>query len=187
MSDLVSWPECVDEVPEGFEVVRDGVDVLGCPIGTDDFVRDGVQAKGESTKKLMDKLVLTFGNDLQQLYKFTILTASRNLTYLARNIPPNFTLPTLHRHDRALREVLEVICGFPLPGAQALSDAQWRQARLTVHAGGMGFFNPDDLAFSACLGSWRSNLSLVLNFPLGGGSGLPKFKFRKNLKLSLMA
>ena len=110
--------------PEGFEL-------LGAPIGCNNFIFNSLNNKVDRIAEVTDKLHLT--DDPQA--EFCLLRSCLSLPkfeYSARVTNPEFHASSMRRFDGLMRESLGSVLGH------SLDDKQWEQASLPVSMGGMG-------------------------------------------------
>ena len=168
----------VNEFPAEILRATGGLNVLGAPIGTDEFVRATVRE--QIYKAAVDIFKTRDLNDPQmEMLLLRCCTGAPKSTYWLRTCVPSVIKGELEDFDRAIDRALQHILGVPVYG----------QDRLTVHLplsmGGLGIpiaSISSDAAFVASIGSsWnlQPNLEPRIGFNearlrlVGNGSKIP--------------
>ena len=130
-----------------------GVTLLGAPLGSEDFVRRGVEEKMTKIKE-----ITTLLPNMQDPHtEFVLLRACLALPkimYTLRTVDTTSHGHLLRKFDRQTREALTCILGAPL------GQRQWDQAKLPVALGGLGLRGAEDHAPGAYAASFLSSQTL---------------------------
>jgi len=146
------------EFPQSIQRMRDGIDILKIPIGSDDYIERRLRHRVEKIKAVTTQLSSLEDSHIE----FTILRAclgSAKLAYALRGLAPSDRVLTVLRDaDEVLRLAFEKIIG------DSVSAAAWKQAGLRPSMGGLGLRHAEDIAAPAFLGSTveTSELSMRL-------------------------
>ena len=131
-----------------------GVILLGAPIGSDNFVREALQAKKEKVAEISALLP-----HLQDPHtEFALLRsclALPKLLFSLRTVSTTEHQDVLTEFDQVTREGLTRILGTPIP------DLQWNQSKLPVAMGGLGLRAAKDHAAAAFSSSFLSSRPLL--------------------------
>ena len=131
-----------------------GVNLLGAPIGSQDFVRGELKSKVEKIRKIVELLPSIQDPHTQ----FVLLRSCLSLPKLSFILRTTDTSPfndILQEFDRLVRGALSNILGA------ALTDLQWRQASLPVSMGGLGLRGAEEHGPGLYCSSVTSSLSLA--------------------------
>lgn len=135
-----------------FERIRKSdLTLLGSPISAGPSVESALQEKVATLNRAIERLSLLPAHDALCLLRNSI--AMPKLLYLLRT-SPCVGQPLLEQFDSVLRSGISTILNIDL------TDAQWLQASLPVHRGGLGVRSARMLAPSAFLASAASTLPL---------------------------
>ena len=86
---------------------KQGVVLLGTPLGHADFVQEHLRAKTESHRILLDRIPSV--PDLQTTWLILLFCASMRANFLLRALPPDATRDFARRHDCSLRSCLSTL------------------------------------------------------------------------------
>ena len=113
---------------------RYGCKILGSYIGSDEYVKQGLQKKIDDDLKREAELLCEFPN---QQVKFLILKWSlcQKANFIFRTTPPPLVQDFIHHFTALKRNVLASILKFP---NNNIPDIIWEQACLNVSDGGLG-------------------------------------------------
>ena len=173
----------------GLTVVRQGMRVVGVPVGTEQFQRDFLQetVNGEPAE-LVRALVPM--EDAQASFQILRLSATSRLLHLLRTVPPSMTCQTAANYDALVEWALASIIagdgaaavGLPTPEEVAhdptvcqnqtyLGHDALRQAHLPVREGGLGLTSSISIKGAVYIGCHAVVLGRVVaasargNFP----------------------
>jgi len=131
----------------GADGSRQGVVVLGVPIGSDEFV---LQTVGQRMRELgLVVPLLRILRDPQMQYLLLRCCAHPRVSHLLRGVPPDLARPGAVQYDATILEGLQDL----LPGAP-LSERALRVVRLPIRMGGLGLTSAVRVSPAAYLGSW---------------------------------
>ena len=154
----------------GLTVVRQGMRVVGVPVGTEQFQRDFLQeAVNGEPAELVRALVPT--EDAQASFQILRLSATSRLSHLLRTVPPSITCQAAANYDALVEWALASIiagdgaaaAGLPTPEEVAhdptvcqnqtyLGHDALRQAHLPIREGGLGFTSSSSIKGAAYIG-----------------------------------
>ncbi|XP_065832959.1 uncharacterized protein [Oscarella lobularis] len=121
--DIEDWPIPVP--------IRRGVDVLGSPIGSEEFVESSCLQKAKKASALLEKLPLL--GDGQTANALLRSCANSKINHLCRTVSPHLIVKAASLHDSNFVQSFENIIG------RRLNDAQKEQIFLSIKHGGFGF------------------------------------------------
>jgi hypothetical protein len=131
----------------GADGSRQGVVVLGVPIGSDEFV---LQTVGRRMRELgLVVPLLRILRDPQMQYLLLRCCAHPRVSHLLRGVPPDLARPGAVQYDATILEGLQDL----LPGAP-LSERAMRVVGLPIRMGGLGLTSAVRVSPAAYLGSW---------------------------------
>ena len=123
---------CRKAAPDGVDIQSsmDETTVLKACVGSDDCVREHLDAKLAKLKERVDKIaVMPQKHEAAALLQWT---ANRcRVVHICRTIPPRLSGPFLLKFDRVLRAGVDELLGTKL------DDNWWRIAKLAVKYGGL--------------------------------------------------
>ena len=154
----------------GLTVVRQGMRVVGVPVGTEQFQRDFLQeAVNGEPAELVRALVPM--EDAQASFQILRLSATSRLSHLLRTVPPSITGQAAANYDALVEWVLASIitgdgaaaAGLPTPEEVAhdptvcqnqtyLGHDALRQAHLPIREGGLGLTSSSSIKGAAYIG-----------------------------------
>ena len=98
----------------GLTVVRQGMRVVGAPVGTEQFQRDFLQeAVNREPTELLRALVPM--EDAQARFQILRLSATSRLLYLLQTVPPSITCQAVANYDALVEWTLASIMATELP------------------------------------------------------------------------
>ena len=137
---------------------RQGLVVLGAPLGSAAFVRQHLQEKRRQHNTLLQRIPAL--SDLQSAWLLLVFCASPRANYLLRMLPPNSTTEYAREHDGAVAACLSTLlygdAVSPLPAAAASA------AHLPLGYGGLGLRSAAAAAPAAYWASWQDSLPALL-------------------------
>ena len=95
----------------GVPTHRQGIKVLGCPLGHEDFVTTQLEAIGRKHQKLLQAIPTV--PDVQSAWLLLLHSASTWANFYLRVIRPEFSLQFARGHDARLWQCLSRILGLP--------------------------------------------------------------------------
>ena len=113
-----------DNTPAGLTVAGEvingqfepGMDCYGCPIGSDNFVRNMLQCRAEEIMRDAVKSVDLLAGDRQALWSVLRLSISNRFGYFCQLVPPSLVEPVAKWLDSAVWErVLQPATGLTIP------------------------------------------------------------------------
>ena len=154
----------------GLTLVRQGMRVVGVPVGTERFQRDFLQeAVNGEPAELVRALVPM--EDAQASFQILRLSATSRLSYLLRTVPPSITCQAAANYDALVEWVMASIiagdgaaaAGIPTPEEVAhdptvcqnqtyLGHDALRQAHLSIREGGLGLTSSSSIKGAAYIG-----------------------------------
>ena len=140
--DVSMFPQDMPGVLSGV----DGVEVLGIPVGTDEFVRQHALDSVARLDSVISRLDLVGDPSLRCL--LLRCCAHPRVTHLLRGIPPDLVAGGAQQHDEHIARALQSIT----PGVP-LSERALGVARLSISLGSMGLLSAERVAPAAYLGS----------------------------------
>ena len=142
------------DVPISFS----GIQILGSPIGDDDYMQTFCLSTAHSGADLCSKLPHL--NDPQSSTLILRQCHSTRLNYLGRTVPP-LLLEAARTHDQLTQYTFCSIIGKTIE-----SFDFWEQCHLPIRSGGFGFTKREDISPAAFLSSWsNSSQQLPARFP----------------------
>ena len=158
----------------GLTVVRQGMRVVGVPVGTEQFQRDFSQeAVNGEPAKLVRALVPM--EDAQASFQILRLSATSRLSHLLRTVPPSITCQAAANYDALAEWALASIiagdgaaaAGLPTPEEVAhdptvCQNQTYRQAHLPVREGGLGLTSSSSIKGAAYIGCHALALGRVV-------------------------
>ncbi|CAE7641672.1 unnamed protein product [Symbiodinium sp. CCMP2592] len=130
---------------------RQGLLVLGTPLGTDEYVHGILTAKRAQHDRLLTRIPEV--PDLQAAWLLLHYCAT---PYLLRNVPPALTAQFAADCDAALATCLGSLSGDQLPAAAV------RTSQLALGFGGLGLRSATADRHAACWASWLDGLCVSL-------------------------
>ena len=154
----------------GLAVVRQGMRVVGVPVGTEQFQRDFLQeAVNGEPAELVRALVPM--EDAQASFQILRLSATSRLSHLLRTVPPSITCQAAANYDALVEWALASIiagdgaaaAGLPTPEEVAhdptvcqnqtyLGHDALRQAHLPIREGGLGLTSSSSIKGATYIG-----------------------------------
>ena len=154
----------------GLRVVRQGMRVVGVPVGTEQFQRDFLQeAVNGEPAELVGALVPM--EDAQSSLQILRLSATSRLSHLLRAVPPSITCQAAVNYNALVEWALASVIagdGAAAPGLPTLEEVAHdptvgqsqtylghealRQARLPIREGGLGLTSSSSSKGAACIG-----------------------------------
>ena len=164
----------------GLTVVRQGMKVVGVPVGTEMFQRDYLQeAVNRESAELVRVLVPM--EDTQASFQILRLSATSRLSHLLRTIPHSITCEAEANYDPLVEWALASIIagdgaaavGLPMPEEVAhdppvcqnqtyLGHDLRRQAHLPIREGGLGLSSSSSIKGAAYIGCYALVLGRVV-------------------------
>ena len=136
-------------------VPNHGVELLGSPIGSREFVTDFLERRIQKVAEVHS--ILEEMDDAQiELALLRGCLGFGKVVHLLRTCPPSDILQALHRFDLRLRARVAGILRTPFLEADV-----WKQASLPIRLGGLGITRTLPLASPAYLGSCALTHGLV--------------------------
>ena len=132
---------------------RQGMVVLGTPVGHSDFVQQWLEQKRAEHRVLFDRIPLV--QDTQCAWLLLLLCAGPRAVHALRNLPPTQSFQYARAHDAAMLECLSRILDTDLTAAAA------EIVRLPFREGGLALRSAERLAPAAYWASWADCLSQV--------------------------
>lgn len=122
-------------------IPREGIDILGAPVGDDEWVEAQLRSKVDDTRGILNSLADTIDNP-QILLLLIRFCAAPRVTHLMRTAVGATAQTAYSLHDRAIEQSLSRLISDYLPGSDpdnfALSDLQKMRASLPLILGGLG-------------------------------------------------
>ncbi len=130
----------------GIELHADGVIVLGCPLGTEDFMRSAMVdvAGRQKVESLVDALQSFAEFDLQSAWLLLRYCAVPSFTYWCRLLPRHVLADGIAAFDALIQSAASRMAGFPV-----LDDHHIRQLSLPIRYGGCGLISTASIADAA--------------------------------------
>ena len=136
--------------------VQQGLQVLGAPIGTDQYVQAALTDALHCHARLLEHIPGVA--DLQCAWLLLLYSANARSTYLLRLVPPDLAEPFAEAHGTAILTCMaNLITGdvTPLPPPAAA------QARLPTRLGGLGLRSAAEQRHAAYSASWSDALPAI--------------------------
>ena len=147
------------------EPSKNGVVVLGAPLGGPEFVDAHCAKRVQEERRFLD--VLPTLPDLQCAWLLLYFCAVPRANYLLRNLPPAASLGYAHEHDDAIWGTLLVLLGV---AAHGVAEASRLVAQLPCRLGGMGLRSAVRTAPAAFWSAWADVLPILCSrFPASVG------------------
>ncbi len=145
-----AWRGAGDAPPE-----RQGVKILGTPLGHPAFVRAMLAEKLEEQRTLLRRIPSM--GDTQSAWLLLLFCAAARATYVLRVVSPDLAAEYARAHDEALWECLCTIAAVDPETAGV-----WRQvAQLPFHQGGLGLRSAERIGVAAHWASWADSLEMI--------------------------
>ena len=173
----------------GLTVVRQGMRVVGVPVGTEQFQRDFLQeaVNGESAEPVRALVPM---EDAQASFQILRISATSRLSHLLRTVPPSITCHAAANYDALVEWALASIiagdgaaaAGLPTPKEVAhdpavcqnqtyLGHDALRQAHLPIREGGLGLTSSSSIKGATYIGCHPLVLGRVV--PASARGNLP--------------
>ena len=136
---------------------RQGLIVLGTPIGREEFVRRELREKRLEHDRLLERIPAL--PSLQSAWLLLLMCASPRPNYLLRVLPPSQTEEFAASHDSAASACLRTLLGTEAPAH--MSSLQQLQAQLPLRLGGLGLRSARRVRFAAHWASWADCLPVL--------------------------
>ena len=133
---------------------RQGLTVLGTPLGHHAFVREQLRQKRAEHDRLLGRIPRV--PDLQASWLLLLFCANARSNYLLRVLPPSETAEFATEHDAAMRACLAQLLADEAPAD--VSGLHWRRAQVQLSLGGLGLRSASRLRFAAYWASWADTL-----------------------------
>ncbi len=135
---------------------RQGVTILGTPLGTPEFVRSSLRKVCEEQRLLLQRIPGI--QDTQAAWLELLYCAASRANYVTRVVAPELSEEFARAHDDGIWECFSEILGVhPEDVAQV-----WRGiAQLPFHSGGLGLRSADRLRAAAHWASWADSLPMI--------------------------
>lgn len=141
--DISAFPQDMPGVQER----ADGCEVVGIPIGSDEYVRSAVLRKVRRLNEVIP--LLDHLHNPQMQYLLLRCCAHPRVAYLLRGVVPALMETAAAEHDDSVWQSLQRI----LPGAP-LSERSRQVANLHIRGGGLGLTSAERISPAAYAGSW---------------------------------
>ena len=130
----------LDLYPTEFKRLKDGIVVLGAPVGSDKFVQDFLDERINKVEKLLDK-TKELGNTQVMALLARYCIQGPKMAHLMYSTNPETAKRQWQRYDEISSRYLEALVGCPL------KPQEWELATLPKGKGGLGFTSfPDQAA-----------------------------------------
>jgi hypothetical protein len=161
----------------GITTTREGVTILGTPVGTDEFILKELEVEARRVHKLLDMIadVDTIGKvnsrwvTPQGLYYGIRDCVNQMLRHLLRTVNPALTIPAFRPIDEKTKKVVCRILDINIDNEELSTDA-WKvvtsRIGLTGRLGGLGVMTYEEVAEAAYVGC-MSSLGRRLTTKLG--------------------
>ena len=175
----------------GLTVVRQGMRVVGVPVGTEQFQRDFLKeaVNGEPAELVRELAPM---EDAQASFQILRLSATSRLSHLLRTVPPSITGQAAANYDALVEWALASIiagdgaaaAGLPTPEEVAhdstvcqnqtyLGHEALRQAHLPIREGGLGLTSSSSIKGAAYIGCHALVLGRVVAASARGKPSIP--------------
>ncbi len=142
---------------QGLPTERQGLMVLGSPLGTAAYVRASLADKFAEHDQLLQ--ALGHMEDLQAAWLILSMCAAARPNYLLRAVPPELTEAFSNQHDNAMASSLLRLLGFDEAGEDV--DLARSLAQLPLRLGGLGLRSAARTAPAAHWASWADCLPMI--------------------------
>ena len=133
---------------------KQGIKVLGAPVGHPAFVREHLEKKSREQAELFQKIPHI--EDTQACWLLLLMCAATRANFWLRMVRPEDTLEFAERHDDRVWECLRAILGTPAAPVSAKVLAQ-----LPLSMGGLGLTSAVQTRVAAHWASWADSISMV--------------------------
>ena len=137
---------------------REGIKVLGTPVGTHQFVSDVVTERVQEESRLWE--AIGWVPDLQAAWQILLQCAGPRCHHLLRTLPPSQSRQYAVMHDEGMMRVMDSLMGG-LPGESQAKEDAYRLATLPMRMGGLGLRSATRMAPAAYWASWADALHMV--------------------------
>ncbi len=124
---------------------RQGITILGTPLGTDSFVQRALHSKRGEHDRLLQRIPTV--PDLQVAWLLLLHCASPRPNYLMRVLPPSQTEAFAREHDAAVMQCMGTLLANNHPAQ--LGPSQAARAHLPMSWGGMGLRSAERVRYAA--------------------------------------
>ena len=135
---------------------QQGIKVLGCPLGHDDFIAAELQALGAKHQILLQAIPAV--QDLQSAWLLLLHCAAARANCFVRVLRPDVVQPFAESHDTNVWQCLCNILGIPEEGC---SDVARISATLPLALGGLGLRSAQRTCVAAHWASWADTLPMI--------------------------
>ena len=141
-------PIGIHDWPLNIPVQKNGLVVLGTPIGSLSFVKDRCMKQVNTAKTFLSKL--PYIDDTQSAMLILRYCGIPKISHLLRCVPPTVTAEATREFDVAIINTFEAIIGCKL--------SEQQRVQLRFSQGGFGLSQMSVTAPCAFLGAWASTL-----------------------------
>ena len=154
----------------GLTVVRQGMRIVGVPVGTEQFQRDSLQEAVNGEPAELVKALVPM-EDVHASFQILRLSATSRLSHLLQTVPPSITCQAAANYDALVEWALASVvagygaaaAGLPAPEEVAhdptvcqnqtyLGHDALRQAHLPIREGGLGLTSSSSIKGAAYIG-----------------------------------
>ena len=132
---------------------KQGVIILGTPLGRAEFVEGQLAEKIEEHGILLDRI--TKVTDLQSAWLLLLFCAASRANYVLRVVHPENSFQFAIQHDAGIRQCLEDLLHIPV------TDAVWAMASLPFGSEGLSLRNAERLRTTAYWSTWADTLPMI--------------------------
>ena len=140
-------------------MVTDGIDILGIPLGSPEYIRSKCAEISKSGEEFCSKLIEL--NDPQSellLLRFCHVPA---INHLARSVIPSYLQSGAKVHDTLTKSAFCNILKM-----SSVCEDKWRQATLKIRHGGFGMTMAEETSCVAFVSCWANTIhELPIRFP----------------------
>jgi len=147
-------PENISRLDQiNIPITNNGLNILGCPVGTDAFVHDELSILFSDYRKYIDVVNKIPSPVAYLLLRFCINTKP---SYISRTCPPWLLREHAVRHDRNIDSCIASMIEEPY-----LNDVSSTIRALPVKMGGLGIYTVSDILTPAWVASYTEALSFT--------------------------
>ena len=135
-----------------------GIEILGTPVGHDEFVANFLEERLAEERKLWDAIPSIL--DLQCSWQVFLQCAGPRCHHLLRTVPPRQCAGYAHGHDSGMHRTMEALLGR-IPGSPMQVEMARNITTLPMRMGGLGLRSAVRTAPGAFWASWADALPML--------------------------
>ena len=141
---------------QSLPTVKQGLTVLGVPVGHPDYIASELAQKTDEQSLLFERIPHV--GDVQAAWLLLSFCAATRANFWLRTVPREFTLDYAEKHDRSVHRCLEQILQM-----DDIPQHIWESASMPLTLGGLGVGGASRMCDAAHWSSWADCLEMVQN------------------------